>query len=194
VACLHAPDGTEQTFGARATRLTGADSEAAPREAAQAACHEALMVRWSMGTTAARTAWQRLRAAGSDPPNGPLEHALHAYHRQDSLAHLLSGSTRLPLSVSRRTGTAADDPAHLAGTLADVTREDVVLVVTTAAAGLPGPGAAATVVRLVAPGARRLPTDEHAHRPPARARTLLPQSLGLLLLAISHPLLTAMYG
>jgi ribosomal protein S12 methylthiotransferase accessory factor len=181
VACLHGPDGAGQTFGARATRLTGARDGHVPRAAAEAACHEALMVRWSLGTTAARTAWQRLRAAGDNPPYGPLEHALHTYHRQNSLAHLLDGSTE-PIpggSQDRRTPRPpADELAHLAHTLADLTAEDVVLVDSTAPADRPSPGGVAAVVRLVVPGARRLPADERSQRTTGRARTWLPHPLG----------------
>ncbi|GAA1987728.1 YcaO-like family protein [Kitasatospora viridis] len=164
LACLHAPDGTGQTFGARA------DTGGALWDAARAACHEALMVRWSLGTAAARTAWQRLRSAGGAPPDGPLEHALHAYHRQDSLARLLDGARTA--ATPRPTGQRPADPAEV---LAGLTGHPAVLVDTTS----PGvPGADAAVVRLVAPGARRLPSDERAHRAPSGARTRLPHPLG----------------
>ncbi|MFE5586342.1 YcaO-like family protein [Kitasatospora sp. NPDC056531] len=177
LACLHAPDGTGQTFGARAACPTDASGETVPRAAAESACHEALMVRWSLGTPAALDAWQRLRAADGEPPYGPLEHALHTYHRQDSLAHLLRGSTPLtPGPRARR--PHGGQPAHLAGILADLTEEDVVLVDTTPAAGRAALGGAEAVVRLVAPGARRLPADERAQRSPNRFRTLLPHPLG----------------
>ncbi|MFE4515843.1 YcaO-like family protein [Kitasatospora sp. NPDC056783] len=181
VACLHAPDGSAQSFGARATHLPGPDGETVPGAAAESACCEALMVRWSLGTAAARTAWQRLRASGGDLPYGPLEHALHAYHRQDSLAHLLTGSTALPSGpprAPRRPERSGGERPHPAGVLADLTGNDVVLVDTTADTGGPGLGEAMTVVRVVAPGARRLPADERAQRPPAGARTRLPHPLG----------------
>ncbi|WP_369185194.1 YcaO-like family protein [Streptomyces sp. Y1] len=167
LACVHAPDGTGQTFGARATAGPADDA------AAQAACQEALMVRWSLGTPAARDAWRRMRATGGGaPPYGPLEHALYAFHRQDGLAHLRAGSTAA--APSRGGGR----PAEPARALADLTGEDVVLVDTTAATGSRGPGGAEAVVRLVAPGARRLPADERPQRLPARARTRLPHPLG----------------
>ncbi|MFJ5679033.1 YcaO-like family protein [Streptomyces sp. NPDC093097] len=181
VACLHAADRTGQSFGARATHLTTTHHETLPRAAADAACHEALMVRWSLGTTAAHTAWRRLQATGDEPPYGPLEHALHTYHRQDSLAHLLTGSTpQTPNSPPgrHRPKTPGDELTHLAHTLADLTENDVVLVDTTRATGHHGPGEAAAVVRLVAPGMHRLPADERTQRPPTDARTRLPHPLG----------------
>ncbi|GAA3162568.1 MULTISPECIES: YcaO-like family protein [Streptomyces] len=164
VACLHAPDGSGQTFGARAACYPSGDGAAAA-----AACHEALMVRWSLGTTAARAAWHRMRSADGDPPHGPLEHALHAYHRQNSLAHLLHRRSAPPPEP------AGGQLHHPAEALADLTGNDVILVDTTAPQDPDGP---ATVVRLVAPGARRLPADERVPHAPAGARTRLPHPLG----------------
>jgi len=93
LACLHSAGRTEQSFGARAAL---AASGAALVQAVEAAAHEALMVGWSMGSTAAHIVWQRMCAAGHYSPRGPLEHAMHTFHRQDSLAHLLAGSVQRP--------------------------------------------------------------------------------------------------
>ncbi|MFD0267473.1 YcaO-like family protein [Streptomyces sp. NPDC127106] len=172
VACLHTPDGARQSFGCRAT--TG---DLAP--AADSAVHEALMVRWSMGTTSARSVWKRMREEPpSRPPSGPLEHALHTFHRQDSLAHLLSGALGGVWPAPGAPAPPARTPhLALALALADRTEEDVVEVATTfsgaGATGIGGAGAGGlVVVRVVAPGARRLPADEPAppdgscHPPP----------------------------
>lgn len=175
LACLHAADRTTQTFGARATLTTDGDALA---QTLEAAVHEALMVRWSMGSSAAHAAWPRMCAAGRYSPRGPLEHALHTFHRQDSLAHLLAGST--PRSWSEPAFGQLADPtggteAPLSRLLADRTGEDVVVVDTT----VPAVGPAGTVVvRVVAPGARRLPADEQAQPSSDGARTRLPHPLG----------------
>ncbi|MGW2598838.1 YcaO-like family protein [Streptomyces klenkii] len=147
VACLHADDGTRQSFGARATA-----GDSAP--AAVSAVHEALMVRWSMGTASAGAAWSRIRERGPGRlPSGPLEHALHAFHRQDSLAALLHGAAAVPWP------TAAPVTGALPRLLAERTGEDVVEVDSSA----PGAGyGELAVVRVVAPGARRLPSKEPA--------------------------------
>lgn len=175
LACLHGVGRTAQTFGARATLAADGDALVKTLEAA---VDEALMVRWSMGSPAARTAWPRLCAAGRYSPRGPLEHALHTFHRQDSLAHLLAGSTQRswpdPAS-GQSTDSTGGTEVSLSRLLADRTGEDVVAVDTT----VPAVGPAGTVVvRVVAPGARRLPADEQAQPPPAGSRTRLPHPLG----------------
>ncbi|MFE6868588.1 YcaO-like family protein [Kitasatospora sp. NPDC057692] len=142
VACLADADDTRQSFGARAT-----DGALAP--AAAAAVQEALMVRWSMDSAGARTAWTRLRADPYRRPSGPLEHALHTYHRQDSLTHLLHGAADGTWRAAPT--TARDLPLLLAGH----TGHDVIEVPTF----VPELGDA-TVIRVVAPGARRMPVDE----------------------------------
>lgn len=175
LACLHSTGRTTQTFGARAT--SAADREALVKTV-EAAVHEALMVRWSMNSSAARTVWPRMCIADRYSPYGPLEHALHTFHRQDSLAHLLTGSTQrtwpdpAPRQLTAPTGGTEVAISRL---LADRTGEDVVVVNTTVAAVGP---TGTVVVRVVAPGARRLPADEQAHPPPAMARTRLPHPLG----------------
>ncbi|MDT0473292.1 YcaO-like family protein [Streptomyces sp. DSM 41014] len=78
VVCLHRPDGTGQAFGAR---CGPADTLAA---LAEKAAYEALMVRWSIRTPVARTTWARWH--GTTPPTTAVQHALWAFHRQDSLA------------------------------------------------------------------------------------------------------------
>ncbi|MEU2393411.1 YcaO-like family protein [Streptomyces sp. NPDC007369] len=192
VACLHTPDGARQSFGCRATAGDLA-------RAADAAVQEALMVRWSMGTTSARSVWNRMRGEPpSRPPSGPLEHALHAFHRQNSLAHLLSGALgarwgdwpapgspaptgRAPHPAPAPATAPAPAPAlALAPALADRTGEDVVEVDTTCTgAEVAGAGAGAggtVVVRVVAPGARRLPAEEPV--PPDGCRHPPPHPLG----------------
>ncbi|MCM2392531.1 YcaO-like family protein [Streptomyces albipurpureus] len=77
VVCLHRPDGTGQAFGARCG--PGDDISALVETAA----YEALMVRWSMTTPVARRTWEQWR--GTSPPTTAVQHALWAYHRQDSL-------------------------------------------------------------------------------------------------------------
>ncbi|MYV98736.1 hypothetical protein GT354_10655, partial [Streptomyces sp. SID3343] len=84
VVCLHAPDGTRQAFGARC----GADTDMSALVAK--AAYEALMVRWSMGTRVALDAWSGW--GGSDAPETAVQHALWAYHVQDSLS-LWTGRT-----------------------------------------------------------------------------------------------------
>ncbi|MGW1071672.1 YcaO-like family protein [Streptomyces sp. NPDC002537] len=165
VACLRTDDGTRQSFGARATAGD-------PASAAVSAVHEALMVRWSMGTASARAAWGRMRERGPGRlPSGPLEHALHAFHRQDSLAALLRGATAAPWP------TAAPVAEGLPRLLAERTGEDVVEVDSSA----PGAGyGEPAVVRVVAPGARRLPANEPdpAALPRGTAGRRLPHPLG----------------
>lgn len=136
------------------------------------------MVRWSMGTPVARRAWQDMRAS-SPPvlPRGALEHALWTFHRQDSLGHWLAkaaaGKGRAAAGEGRAamvdgwtapvtSPDATADERGLARLLAEHTEQDVVAVDTTTpeicADGI-------TVVRVVAPGARRLPSDERAVPP-----------------------------
>ncbi|MCC3776052.1 YcaO-like family protein [Streptomyces sp. UNOB3_S3] len=168
VACLHAGDGTRQSFGARATASD-------PASAAVSAVREALMVRWSMGTASAAAVWDRMREHGPPRlPSGPLEHALHAFHRQDSLTVLLRGANAAP---PWPTAVRAPAAGALPRLLAERTGEDVVEVDSSA----PGAGyGEPVVVRVVAPGARRLPTKEPgpATLPGGTARQRLPHPLG----------------
>ncbi|MGN5382316.1 YcaO-like family protein [Streptomyces lasalocidi] len=167
VACLHADDGTQQSFGARA-------AAGDPVPAVASAVREALMVRWSMGTASAGAAWARMREhRPRRQPRGPLEHALHTFHRQDSLAPLLHGSAGEPWPAQAPAAGTGAVP-HL---LAERTGEDVVAVDTSA----PGAGyGEPVVVRVVAPGARRLPVTEPAPAAPpgGAARRHLPHPLG----------------
>ncbi|MFF4159748.1 YcaO-like family protein [Streptomyces sp. NPDC001678] len=175
VACLHTDDGTRQSFGARAT-------SGDPAAAAVSAVREALMVRWSMGTASAGAVWDRMREHGpSRPPNGPLEHALHAFHRQDSLTALLRGAITAPWPTAARAQGRARPQAPAASALprllAERTGEDVVEV----DSSVPGAGYGdPVVVRVVAPGARRLPAKEPdlATSPGGTARQRLPHPLG----------------
>ncbi|MFJ4771244.1 YcaO-like family protein [Streptomyces uncialis] len=234
VACVHTSDGTRQSFGARAT-------SGALAPAAVSAVREALMVRWSMGTASARAVWARMREREPDrQPSGPLEHALHTFHRQDSLTPLLRGATCEPWTTTaggsagaprsaarasaaesrgtahgcvadplvtepgsagdprvasrgaagnpgamshvpvRDPGATAPNPAEAAPRLlAERTGEDVVEVDTSAPAA---DGGRAVVVRVVAPGARRLPVDEPDRTalalPAGNARRHPPHPLG----------------
>lgn len=168
VACLHRPDGTGQAFGARC-----GPPDTLPALVEKAA-YEALMVRWSMGTEAARRSWAQWH--GTTPPGTAVQHALWAYHRQDSLS--LWGPTRMPgadppgAEPSRsepsrtekpsRTGsvrTVSSDPLRI---LAGHTGQDVILVDTTSR---PARDAGVHVVRVLAPGALPLPTGSGTGHP-----------------------------
>ncbi|MBT2896346.1 YcaO-like family protein [Streptomyces sp. McG3] len=151
---LHAADGTRQTFGARCGPDTG-DVDTLAEKAA----YEALMVRWSMNTAVVKDTWARWR--GEDPPDSAVKHALWTYHRQDSLRLWTS---RAPRSGVRRE-PAAGAP-HRSGTdaLAEHTGGDLVVVDTTS--GQPA-SLGWTVVRVVAPGARALPTGPNGEPGPA---------------------------
>ncbi|MQY04340.1 YcaO-like family protein [Actinomadura macrotermitis] len=166
VACLHDERGGRQSFGARGSATSKGPSL---EESVASAVYEALMVRWSMGTAAARAALRRMRERGG-PPIGPVEHALYAYRQQDALAHLRAAASATVPSPAPETGFRA-----LAEVVADHTGEDVLWRPTMS------PGLAAddfVVGRVIAPGAHRLPGDEHAHPPPADARTRQPHPLG----------------
>jgi ribosomal protein S12 methylthiotransferase accessory factor len=153
VACVHAEGGEEQSFGARGVVDQGEESLG---HALEVAVYEALMVRWSMGTPEARRAWDAMRNRGPDAcPRGAVEHALRAFHLQDSLAHWLTWVS------PRRTqnGSHQADPAQA---LADRTGQDVVIVDTTSPAIC---REGVTVVRIVAPGVALLPGDERSVHP-----------------------------
>lgn len=143
VACLHTADGRQQSFGARCV-LGGALGDALIP-----ALFEALIVRWSTTTPVALRAWEILRARAG-PPRDEVEHMLWAFHMQDSLASWPNQSTE-----AAQHHVPADSHPGAAAVLADHTNEDVLMVDTTTAAarelGL-------SVVRVVAPGARALPT------------------------------------
>lgn len=160
---LHAADGTQQAFGARC----GPDTDGSGPLAEKAA-YEALMVRWSMSTPVAKETWSRWRGEG--PPDSAVKHALWTYHRQDSLRLWTS---RAPRSGDRR--ELADGTPRRSGTAALVehTGRDLVVVDTTC-----GPAAAlgSRVVRVVAPGARALPSGREGGRGPAAG--LGPHPLG----------------
>jgi ribosomal protein S12 methylthiotransferase accessory factor len=142
VACLWTGNYRQQSFGARC----GWDE----RAAAVAATYEALMVRWSMGTPEAERAW---RAMPSSRPRNALEHALVTFHAQDSLGQWLRKAAGCP-ALARPPG----DTAALFEAVAAHTGEDVVAVDTTAPEVCSDEDI--TVVRVVAPGAHRLPADE----------------------------------
>ncbi|MGW7059582.1 YcaO-like family protein [Streptomyces sp. NPDC054904] len=161
VVCLHRPDGTEQTFGARCGPPDTVES------LVEKAVYEALMVRWSMSSVVARATWERWRGVG--PPRTAVQHALWAYHRQDSLnLWKVAGAT----SVATRPAPEAA-PVDPFDVLAGHTGRDVVLVETD---GGPARDAGVSVVRVVAPGALPLPpgpptagfepASSHAHPHP----------------------------
>ncbi|MFJ6464789.1 YcaO-like family protein [Streptomyces sp. NPDC091387] len=154
VACLHRPDGTGQAFGARC-----GPPDTLPALVEKAA-YEALMVRWSMGTETARRAWDQWH--GTTPPGTAVQHALWAYHRQDSLG--LWGPARAPEAdpPGARTRSAPADPSDPLRILAEHTGQDVVLVDTTSR---PARDAGVHVVRVIAPGALPLPTGSGPGRP-----------------------------
>ncbi|MFJ2112569.1 MULTISPECIES: YcaO-like family protein [unclassified Streptomyces] len=140
VVCLHRPDGTGQTFGARC-----GPSDTVPA-LVEKASYEAVMVRWSMDSPVARRTWESWRGAG--PPVTAVQHALWAYHRQDSLALW---------NVRPATGAAdghrpRTDPLFV---LAEHTGQQVLLVDTT---GKPARDAGVRVVRVLAPGTLPLPS------------------------------------
>ena len=151
VACLHGPDRTEQSFGARCVQV---GSDGLSVEAVGRAVYEALMIRWSMSTAAARRAWVELNSADTPRlPRDALEHAVWAFHGTDALGHW----------ETKASPPSPDIPVRrpLAATLAHHSGEEVVMVDSTVE-GLGPEGW--RVVRVVAPGARRLPGDEAAHR------------------------------
>lgn len=161
VACLHRPDRTEQSFGARCVPVVG---DGLPAGAVERAVYEALMIRWSMSTPAAQRAWAALNGrANPRLPGDALEHAVLAFHGADALDHWRTK----PSPVS----PAIHDRRPLGAALAEHTGEDVVMVDSTVEGLAPGGW---RVVRIVAPGARRLPGDEAAHRArnPSVAHTL----------------------
>ncbi len=173
VACLHDETGAAQSFGARALLVHA--GVAAAEAAVRVAVFEALMVRWSLRTPAAAAALRRLGRSGWHEVNGPLEHALYAFHRQDGLARLLTGGdTALDQWPA---GGPVPPPVPVGSLLAEHTCEDVVLV-DTVAPDARWPAQGTDVVRVVAPGARRLPTREPLLPPPAGARDGIPHPLG----------------
>lgn len=152
VVCVHGPEGTGQTFGARCG--PAADVSVSADKAA----YEALMVRWSLDTAIARRGWDRW--AGATAPRTALEHALWAFHGQDSLGLWLADARAGPASPSARAVDAGS-------VLAAHTGGDAIAVPTMSAqareAGL-------HVVRVVAPGAFALPSGPPGAGGPPRSR------------------------
>lgn len=177
VACVHGPDGSGQAFGARC----------APElpTAVEVAVFEALMVRWSMTTPAADHARAALRHGqrqrGDWGPRTIVEHAVHAFDGGHALAHLEQRLGESTTGADRRTsaGTGAVDPldhpsgagdpdlrdrptadgADVVDLLARTTGSDVIAVDTAGPAG-------SALVRLIVPGARRLPRGAVPGAPP----------------------------
>ncbi|MEV7778424.1 YcaO-like family protein [Kitasatospora sp. NPDC088351] len=154
VVCVHAPDGTGQAFGARC-----GPAGRYPALAGKAA-YEALMVRWSMDTPVARETWARW--AGATEPATALEHALWAYHRQDSLALWLAEARHDHAGPQAPVGYHAG-PGPL---LAAHTGADVIAVPTPSPQGTE---AGLRVVRAVAPGALPLPGGPAGAAGPGRS-------------------------
>ncbi|MFD9357915.1 YcaO-like family protein [Streptomyces sp. NPDC060031] len=148
---LHAADGTRQTFGARCGPDTG---DIGPL--IEKAAYEALMVRWSMNTPVAKETWARWR--GEDPPDSAVKHALWTFHRQDSLRLWTSHA---PQSRVRREPAAVAPGRSGTSALSEHTSGDLVVVDTTCG---PAISLRSTVVRVVAPGARALPTGPDGER------------------------------
>ncbi|MFF8957923.1 YcaO-like family protein [Streptomyces sp. NPDC014894] len=147
VVCLHRPDGAGQAFGAR---CGPADTVG---ELVEKAAYEALMVRWSVRTPAALRVWSSWHA--TSPPATAVQHALWAYHRQDSLR--LWGLRPHRTGRTRPAARAADDPVRTdpLAVLGEHTGQDVILVETTARTARE---AGVRVVRVLAPGALPLPS------------------------------------
>jgi ribosomal protein S12 methylthiotransferase accessory factor len=162
LAAVHTGGGHRASFGARAA---ASDRDRVPAHAVEVAVYEALMVRWSMGTPAAARSRAALHAAGGVPAD-PVQHAVHAYDGGPAaIGHL---DARLgPRGAAE--GDPGHPPAHPAppdpvALLAEATGRDVVVVDT----GAPEAGDQ-RVVRVIAPGARRLPSapsDAPAGAPP----------------------------
>lgn len=150
VACLCTQDGHRQSFGARCGPV------GAQRESIDKAVYEALMVRWSMSTSVARSTWQQW--AGSTLPRTAVEHALWALHRQDSLRLWLDRSDLAGELPPPEPGPATEPLTSPARLLAVCTGEDVIVVDTTAA---PARAEGIAVTRIVAPGTHPLPTGRH---------------------------------
>ncbi|MGC4947111.1 YcaO-like family protein [Streptomyces sp. DT224] len=149
--CVHEPDRTHQTYGARC-----GPAHDLP-DAVARACWEALMVRWSMSAPVAVRAWDRLSRTGV--PRTELDHALWAFHAQDALTRWAGPATALcdsPAPVPVRRPARAPDPVAL---LAAHTGREVIAV--DDCAGPPADECLA-VVRLIAPGTSPL----HAHAVP----------------------------
>jgi ribosomal protein S12 methylthiotransferase accessory factor len=153
VTCLCDRDGHGQSFGARCRPLRD------QRQSIEKAAYEALMVRWSMSTPVARDTW--LQWAGSTLPRTAVEHALWAFHRQDSLRMWLDKpdpAGGLPVSRTQPGQPAASwTPAQLLGAY---TGQDVIAVDTTVAQAH---AEGFAVVRVVAPGAYPLPTGSRSN-------------------------------
>ncbi|MET8579006.1 YcaO-like family protein [Streptomyces sp. NPDC005012] len=153
--CVHEPDRTHQTWGARC-----GPAHDLPETVARA-CWEALMVRWSMSTPVAGRAWDRLAHTGV--PRTELDHALWAFHAQDALTRWAgpASALRAPLAATAARRPARDpDPVAL---LAAHTGREVIAV--DCRAGPPADEGLA-VVRLIAPGASPLPAHPVPGVPP----------------------------
>jgi ribosomal protein S12 methylthiotransferase accessory factor len=166
VSCLFPPGGQGQSFGARAFVD---DSGSTWAWALERAAYEALMVRWSLDTPAARLAWRRMAHGAPPLPRDALEHALAAFHgrgEQDCLRYWLGAArTAEPWTPPPGESTLpGPDERRLARFLADHTGQEPVAVDTTVPQVCSGE---AVVVRIVAPGAHQLPGDERHARVPS---------------------------
>ncbi|ATB33813.1 YcaO-like family protein [Melittangium boletus] len=167
VSCLYPPGGQGQSYGARALFADGAAPVA---WAFERASYEALMVRWSLDTPAARLAWRRMseRDVPGGEPRDALEHALAAFHargERDCLAWWLGMAVpaRSRWVPPGRPLLPNPDERTLAGLLAALTGQEPVAVDTTVPEVCPE---GSVVVRIVAPGAHQLPGDERRARVP----------------------------
>ncbi|MEV6671895.1 YcaO-like family protein [Streptomyces sp. NPDC051172] len=156
--CLHAPDRSGQTFGAR---CGPDDGDLAPL--VEKAAYEALMVRWSIHSPVSRDAWARWQ--GRDAPDSAVRHALWAYHVQDSLALWTATG---PPGHDRRTAAPPGEPVRSGlDALSAHSGRELVLVDTTCG---PARSLGVSVTRVVAPGAHPLPTGPDDERGPPSPR------------------------
>ncbi|MEW2127940.1 YcaO-like family protein [Streptomyces sp. NPDC007259] len=142
--CVHEPDRTHQTFGARC-----GPAHDLPKTVARA-CWEALMIRWSMTAPVAVRAWNRLSNTGV--PRTGLDHALWTFHAQDALTRWAGPATALrdPPAPAPR---PAQEPNAVALLTAHTGRE---VIIVDHCAGPPA-DEGLSIVRLIAPGASPLP-------------------------------------
>lgn len=142
--CIHEPDRTHQTFGARC-----GPAHDLPETVARA-CWEALMIRWSMNAPVAVRAWDRLSNSGV--PRTALDHALWTFHAQDALTRWAGPATALrdPPAPAPR---PAQEPDAVALLTAHTGRE----VITVDHCAGPPADEGLSIVRLIAPGASPLP-------------------------------------
>ncbi|MEV5378255.1 YcaO-like family protein [Streptomyces nondiastaticus] len=159
--CLHAPDRTGQTFGARCGPDDG-DLAVLVEKAA----YEALMVRWSIHSAVGRDTWSRWQ--GRTAPDSAVRHALRAYHLQDSLTLWTTATTTTTATPEAGRGHRPGEPVRGGlDALSAHTGRELVLVDTTCG---PATALGVSVMRVVAPGTRPLPVGPDDDRGPPSPR------------------------